>query len=236
MQWSDWSSDVCSSDLFILFLIAKPRSRLRFKKKFVAMDDILFNAAISANDRFFDENRDEILNLEQGTKGRNSTILHVAAKFGNVQIVKRVLDLKPSLLYKTNCEGNTALHIAAILGNVDTTKLLITFAKDKKVETGMELLWMQNQEKNTALHEAIRNYRYDIVELLIREDPGLALFTNNAEESPLFLAVDLRFYKIALHILEAVPNCSYGGRKGTNVLHAAVINRPKIGKYLQLYL
>uniref|UniRef100_A0A2N9EWA6 PGG domain-containing protein n=1 Tax=Fagus sylvatica TaxID=28930 RepID=A0A2N9EWA6_FAGSY len=203
--------------------------------------EVLFNNVISGNISFFEETRGEHFNLEQVTE-RGNSILHVAAKFGKLEIMKKVLDSQPSLLYMTNCKGNTALHIAAILGNVDTTKLLITSAKDKEVETRMELLRMQNQEKNTALHEAIRNYRYDIVELLIREDPGLALFTNNAEESPglalftnnaeespLFLAVDLRFYKIALHILEAVPNCSYGGRKGMNVLHAAVINRPKIG-------
>ena len=203
----------------------------RFKKKLVEMDvEVPFNNVISGNVSFFEETGREHFNLEQVTE-RGNSILHVAAKFGKVEIMEKVLDSQPSLLYMTNCKGNTALHIAAILGNVDTTKLLITSAKDKEVETKVELLRMQNQEKNTALHEAIRNYRYDIVELLIREDPGLALFTNNAEESPLFLAVDLRFHKIALHILEAVPNCSYGGRKGMNVLHAAVINRPKIGKY-----
>ncbi|GMY20761.1 transposable element gene [Fagus crenata] len=192
--------------------------------------EVLFNNIISGNVSFFEEStRREHFNLEQVIE-RGNSILHVAAKFGKLEIMKKVLNSQSSLLYMTNCKGNTALHIAAILGNVDTTKLLITSAKDKEVETRMELLRMQNQEKNIALHEAIRNYRYDIVELLSREDPGLALFTNNAEESPLFLVVDLRFYKIALHILEAVPNCSYGGRKGMNFLHAAVINRPKIGK------
>ena len=221
---------------------------LRFKKKLVAMDDGLFkqveiqeeigsidvglfNAVITGNVSFFEETGREHLNLEQVTE-RGNFILHVAAKFGKVEIMKKVLYLQPSLLYMKNCKGNTALHIVAILGSVDMTKLLITSAKEKDVETETELLRMQNQGKNTALHEAIRNCHNDIVELLIREDPGLALFTNNAEESPLFLAVDLKFYKIALHILEAVLNCSYGGRKGTNVLHAAVINRPKIGKFL----
>ena len=202
----------------------------RFKKKLVEMDvEVPFNNVISGNVSFFEETWGEHFNLKQVTE-RGNSILHVAAKFGKLEIMKMVLDSQPSLLYMTNCKGNTALHIAAILGNVGTTKLLITSAKNKEVETRMELLRMQNQEKNTALHEAIRNNRYGIVELLIREDPELALFTNNAEESPLFLVVDLRVYKIALHILDAILNCSYGGRKGMNVLLAAVINRPKIGK------
>ena len=92
------------------------------------------------------------------------------------------------------------------------------------------LLRMKNLEKNTAPHEAIRNDHYDIVELLIREDPELASFTNNFGESSLFLAVDWGFYKIPLHIIETVPECSYGGRNNMNVLHAAVI-RAQSSKY-----
>uniref|UniRef100_A0A2N9EX43 PGG domain-containing protein n=1 Tax=Fagus sylvatica TaxID=28930 RepID=A0A2N9EX43_FAGSY len=151
---------------------------------------------------------------------------------GKCRSWKRSSNLQPSLLDKTNGKGNTALHIAASLGYLDMTELLITFAD--KVEKKMELLKMQNLEKNTVLHEAIRNCHYHIVELLIRVDSSLALITNNAGESPLFLAVDRGFHQIALHILEAVPECAvpecYGGRKSMNVLHAAVISRAESGK------
>ena len=78
-----------------------------------------------------------------------------------------------------NCKGNTALHIAASLGHFDMTMCLITCAKDQEAVMKDLLLRMKNLEKNTAPHEAIRNDHYDIVELLIREDPELASFTNN---------------------------------------------------------
>ena len=132
-----------------------------------------------------------------------------------------------------NCKGNTALHIAASLGHFDMTMCLITCAKDQEAVMKDLLLRMKNLEKNIAPHEAIRNDHYDIVELLIREDPELASFTNNFGESPLFLAVDRGFYKIPLHIIETVPECSYGGRNNMNVLHAAVL-RYQTSKYLQL--
>ena len=135
-----------------------------------------------------------------------------------------------------NCKGNTALHIAASLGHFDMTKLLIMIANSQEVEMRKELLRKQNRENSTALHEAIKYNHYAIVELLIREDPGLTLFTNTYGESPLFLAVDRQFYRIALHIIETIAVCDYGGRKGKNVLHSAVINRAKSGNYLQLYL
>ena len=108
-------------------------------------------------------------------------------------MMEKVLDSKPSLLYMKNRKGNIALHIVASLGHIEMTRFLIAHAKvkhDQDVEVNMELLSMENHEKNTALQEAIRNYHCEILELLIREDPGLTLFTNNVGESPLFLVVD----------------------------------------------
>ena len=92
----------------------------------------------------------------------------------------------------------------------------------------------------SALHDVVRNGHFDIVELIIREHPRLTSLTNNAGESPLFLAVDRVFYKIALHILEEavnVPGCSYGGRNKMNLLHVAVIGtgQGKSNKYSQVY-
>ncbi|KAK7828283.1 hypothetical protein CFP56_030430 [Quercus suber] len=90
---------------------------------------------------------------------------------------------------------------------------------------------MGNLEKDTALHDAVRNDHFDIIELLIRELPRLTSLTNNAGESPLFLAVDRAFYKISPHILEEaanVPGCLYGGRNKMNVLHVAVIGTGQV--------
>ncbi|KAM3714697.1 hypothetical protein ACJW31_01G354000 [Castanea mollissima] len=184
------------------------------------MDTKLFNAAISGSG---------IGSMDSNILGqltaRGGSILHVAAKSGKVDlhIMEKVLDSKPSLLYMTNRKGNTALHIAASLGHTEMTRFLVARAKHQDVEVNMELLRMENHERNTALQEAVRNDHCEIVELLSREDPGLTLFTNNAGESPLFLAVDRGFYNIARCILKAVPDCSYGGRNNMNALHAAVI-------------
>ncbi|KAK8542972.1 hypothetical protein V6N12_015547 [Hibiscus sabdariffa] len=56
-----------------------------------------------------------------------------------------------------------------------------------------------------------------------KEDPGLTLITNDAGESPLFLAVDKRHVRIAQNILEVATDFSIKGRNNMNVLHAAVI-------------
>ena len=192
------------------------------------MDAELFNSAISGNEISYASNP------EQLTAGGTS-VLHVAAKSGNEHFMKKVLYRQPQLLCKTNSKGNTALHITASLGHSNTTKLLITSAEDQEAGMKMLLLGNQNLEQNTALHEAIRYDHYNIVELLIQKDSGLTLITNKAGESPLFLAVDRRFYKIAFHILDTLGDRlpSYKGRKSRNVLHAAAINDAKSGNYLE---
>ncbi|KAK7833512.1 ankyrin repeat-containing protein [Quercus suber] len=120
--------------------------------------------------------------------------------------MERVLDsLYPhSPLHETNCKGNTVLHIAASLGYLDVSELLITRAIDQEAEVKRLLLKAQNEEKNTALHLAVKHGHYDIVDLLIRKEPGLTSITNTAGESPLFLAVDRRFLKIALHFVRDI--------------------------------
>ena len=205
-------------------------------KKLIAMNTAkLFDAAISGNiNSFSGEIGDEaLISLDQWTPCRGNTILHAAAKSGKVRIMEILLNsLSPdSPLYTTNFKGNTALHIAASLGDFSMSKLLITCAsRDQEAEVKRLLLRAKNAEKNTALHLAVKHGLYDIVVLLITEDPGLTLITNNAGESPLFLAVDRGFFEIALRILE-IQECSDEGRKNLNVLHAAVI-RVEIGEYI----
>ncbi|KAM6546561.1 hypothetical protein CsatB_027297 [Cannabis sativa] len=87
------------------------------------------------------------------------------------------------------------------------------------------LLRKVNYEKeNTALHEAVINGHLEIAKRLIREDPTLTSLVNKAGESPLFLAVEGRFYEIASIILDTTfPDYSVLGRNGMTVMHAAVI-------------
>nr|POF21210.1 ankyrin repeat-containing protein itn1 [Quercus suber] len=165
-----------------------------------------------------------LISLDQWTPYRGNTILHAAAKSGKVQIMEIVLNsLSPhSPLYTTNFKGNTALHIAASLGDFYLSLLLITRAIYQGAEVKRLLLRAKNVEQDTALHLAVKHGHYDIVVLLITEDPGLTLITNDAGESPLFLAVDRGFFEIALRILE-IQECSDEGRNNMNVLHAAVM-------------
>ena len=152
-----------------------------------------------------------------------NTVLHIAVIYGKNDVAQQIIQKYPSLLYKTNKKGDTPLHIAASLGDLEMTKVLLECAEGQRdIEANTPLIKTLNREKDTALHVAVRNGYDQIVDLLIAKDGGLTSLTNNAGESPLFMAVDGGFDKIADSILQ-IPQCSYRGKKGMNVLHAAVI-------------
>ncbi|XP_048325903.1 uncharacterized protein LOC107412785 [Ziziphus jujuba] len=139
------------------------------------MDGVLYNAAING---LSDHNL--FVNVDKNrSHDQNNTILHIAAKSGNLQQHNIKEDHLLHFLYKQNNEGNTSLHIAAKLGHLDTIKILVEMARKTDVEQNKKLLTMENNEKDTALHEAVRHNHLEVVKLLIEEDPNLAFLVND---------------------------------------------------------
>ncbi|KAF3442508.1 hypothetical protein FNV43_RR16424 [Rhamnella rubrinervis] len=181
--------------------------------------------------------------VEQKTKCQENTILHVAAKSGNHKTAEKILYRQPSLVLQQNKKLDTPLHIAARLGYVDLSSTLIrhTNTQAQITESGIRHPFRKvNLLKNTALHEAVRHGHHSIVKLLIEQDRNLTSLTNEAGESPLFLAVDRRFHSIALYILETRPDSAFlPGRNGMTAMHAAVIGNKiveKLNKFLKRHL
>ncbi|KAI3465741.1 hypothetical protein Pfo_022404 [Paulownia fortunei] len=125
-----------------------------------------------------------------------NTFLHVAAKYGNEDIVTYIAAKDPSLVLNKNSNGETALHLAAKAGDGSMVKALVLIHKDLLVlnsQAGNEadennLLRAKNERGNTALHEALINGRDSISQYLIQEDPELSYYQNQEGESALYLA------------------------------------------------
>ncbi|XLS55745.1 hypothetical protein HN51_005500, partial [Arachis hypogaea] len=115
-------------------------------------------------------------------------------------------------------------------GHLAIVNLLIERAKGLllEIESGIgaekRLLRAETQENDAALHEAIRHCHYEIVEILLREEPELSNIANKAKETPLFLSSERGYTKIVSKILERVESPAYEGPNGRTALHAAVIN------------
>ncbi|KAK7300403.1 hypothetical protein RJT34_11247 [Clitoria ternatea] len=154
--------------------------------------------------------------LKETTSPVGNTVLHLAAWYGNDELVGVIVEKHPELLFSRNYRWETPLHVVARGGHISTVrKLLHIYAYRKRVDEKinmdefLELIKLGNNRRNNMLHEAImsgeRNIAIEIFQYL--EDQyntpnneggslspscynDLALHsTNKAHESVMCLAV-----------------------------------------------
>ncbi|HJD59182.1 MAG TPA: ankyrin repeat domain-containing protein, partial [Rickettsia endosymbiont of Omalisus fontisbellaquei] len=94
-----------------------------------------------------------------------STILHVAARGKNEQIVEMLLNKKPDLINIVARDGSTVLHYAAIGGNEQLAEMLLS----KKPE----LIDMVDKNSETVLHVAAKGGNEKLAEMLLNKKPDL---------------------------------------------------------------
>ncbi|PON97473.1 Transmembrane protein [Trema orientale] len=197
--------------------------------------------------------RDTVLSTETREKNSVLHVAVVGKQLGMVKKILHQLQsdhqYRP-LLHRQNSDGDTPLHLASRLGcleivavilnhhrkNIESTTnyyeddVLTRFWKQLVDREGSsfssppkEITSMANLEMDTALHVAVKSGCLSVVELLIHEDAKLALLTNGAGESPLFLAVERKCFDIARCLVDSAEEYSLAGRDGMNALHVAVV-------------
>ncbi|KAA8548744.1 hypothetical protein F0562_000428 [Nyssa sinensis] len=191
------------------------------------MEPAMYKAAIEGKteDIKLEVNKDKLDIIVSPYK---NTVLHIAALFGKTECLKNILATCPRIYDPLNSKGETPLHIAAREGHDEIVELLIKHANTHNYNgAAVPMLMQTNEDKDTVLHEAVRNCHTKLVELFNKEAPELSQLSNNAEETPLYLAAEKGLADIVRQILECQlkPNISpgYGGPYGRNALHAAVL-------------
>ena len=146
--------------------------------------------------------------------------------------VEEILEMCPPLLQQANVKGETPLHIAARYGRAAIVDVLIKRTRERAPQEDLEngvnyavqkMLEMTNNEKDTALHEAVRGNHLKVVERLIEEGKDFSYSQNDAGETPLYIAVERNYKKVAFHILKTCTSPAHDGPLGRTTLHAAVI-------------
>ncbi|RWR88248.1 protein ACCELERATED CELL DEATH 6-like protein [Cinnamomum micranthum f. kanehirae] len=168
---------------------------------------------------------------------QKNTALHIAVKFEQQEIVKRLIQLCTSLISQSNSKGDTPLHVAARTGRTDLTKLLtptlnLNLTKENLAleegdpvrQAGSVALRMRNLEGNNPIDEALKkSYGAVALHLLAFEERHeLAREVNVAGESLLYLAADAGLDKVVQKIIDS-GDYSTQGPDGQNPLHIAVI-------------
>ncbi|XXG69263.1 hypothetical protein AAC387_Pa06g2178 [Persea americana] len=168
---------------------------------------------------------------------RKNTMLHIAVKFEQQEIVQRMIKLCPSLISQPNSKGDTPLHLAARAGHLGVIKLLTPTLNlvegNPALEEGNSVrqaggvaLRMSNSEGSNPIHEALKKSHEQVALYLLAFEKrhGLARDVNMAGESLLYLAAEAGLDEVVKKIIDT-GDYSTRGPDGQNPLHIAVIKR-----------
>lgn len=181
--------------------------------------------------------------VERTLEGDN--ILHVAARKGHTQFIAVALQKVPVSVILTcqkNNMGENPLHVSAASGHLGVAKLLVGaykhFRQDvEAAKSKSSLLSLTIQEEGgvaaepwratdpsglTPLHKALTAGHEQLAIYLLEEDPELARFDNDRDESPLYLAAVFGHQNFAEKILTSSTLYSLTGPSGATPLHVAI--------------
>jgi ankyrin repeat protein len=156
------------------------------------------------------------------------TAAHIAAKYGNLGIVKYVLEKDPSIFKTKDDGGNTILFIAIANGHIDIVKYLMKIHRVNVHKRD------ERPNGNTPIHHAAEHGQLAILKYFMEEKHGEVDCTNNFKQPPVFLAVLNRHYPVIVYLAEE-RNADLGmiDHKNNNILYMAVnANDLSIIKYV----
>ncbi|GMI88938.1 hypothetical protein like AT1G07710 [Hibiscus trionum] len=154
--------------------------------------------------------------VNAGIKARNGfDSLHIAAKQGDLDILKVLLAEHPELAMTVDLSNTTALHTAATKGHIEIVKFLL--------EAGSSLATIARSNGKTPLHSAARNGHLDVVKALLASEPGIAQRTDKKGQTALHMAVKGQNLEVVEELIGVNPSLMINmvDTKGNTCLHIA---------------
>ncbi|XP_014497242.1 ankyrin repeat-containing protein At5g02620 [Vigna radiata var. radiata] len=164
---------------------------------------------------------------DAGIKARNGfDALHIAAKQGDLDVMKVLMESHPELSMTVDLSNTTALHTAAIQGHTEIVKFLL--------EAGSSLATIARSNGKTALHSAARNGHLAVVKALLEKEPAVATRIDKKGQTALHMAVKGQKLEVVEELIKADPSSTnMVDNKGNTALHIATRKgRSKIVKLL----
>ncbi|KAJ1297700.1 hypothetical protein BS78_01G396800 [Paspalum vaginatum] len=140
--------------------------------------------------------------------------LHIAAKQGDVDVVRELLQALPQLSMTVDASNTTALNTAATQGHMDVVRLLL------QADGSLALIARSNGK--TALHSAARNGHVEVVRALLEAEPSIALRTDKKGQTALHMAAKGTRLDLVDALLAAEPALlNQTDNKDNTALHIA---------------
>ncbi|XP_031247560.1 ankyrin repeat-containing protein At5g02620 [Pistacia vera] len=152
---------------------------------------------------------------DAGTRARNGfDAFHIAAKQGDLEILKVLLEAHPELAMTVDLSNTTALHTAAMQGHTEVVNFLL--------DAGSSLATIARSNGKTALHSAARNGHLEVLKALSAADPGIATRTDKKGQTALHMAVKGQNIEVVEELIKAEPSSvNMVDTKGNSPLHIA---------------
>lgn len=115
-------------------------------------------------------------------KARNGLdAFHIAAKQGDVEVVKVLMEALPELSMTFDQSNTTALHTAAEQGHIEVVNFLL--------QKNRNMITIRKSNLKTALHSCARKGHLEVVKALLNKEPELAIWTDKKGQTALHMAV-----------------------------------------------
>ncbi|KAL5581099.1 hypothetical protein UlMin_013541 [Ulmus minor] len=152
---------------------------------------------------------------DAGIKARNGfDAFHIAAKQGDLDVLKVLMEAHPELTMTVDMSNTTALHTAATQGHTEIVSLLL--------EAGSSIATIARSNGKTALHSAARNGHLVVVKALLGKEPVLATRIDKKGQTALHMAVKGQNLEVVEDLIKADPSSiNMVDNKGNTALHIA---------------
>nr|GMD34932.1 ankyrin repeat-containing protein At5g02620-like [Ipomoea batatas] len=150
-----------------------------------------------------------------GLKARNGfDAFHVAAKQGDVEMMRVLLEAFPQLLVTFDQSNTTALHTAAAQGHIEAVNFLL--------ETNSSLAAIPRNNGKTALHASARNGHVEVVKALLSKEHRIATWSDKKGQTALHMAVKGQSVEVVNELVVSEESlATMVDAKGNTALHIA---------------
>ncbi|CAN8311568.1 unnamed protein product [Cochlearia groenlandica] len=149
-------------------------------------------------------------------KARNGfDAFHIAAKQGDLDVLKVLAEAHTELAMTVDLMNTTALHTAATQGHTEVVNFLLAL--------GSSLAGIAKSNGKTALHSASRNGHVKVVKaLLAATEPGISIRTDKKGQTALHMAVKGTNVEVVEELIKANrSSINIADTKGNTALHIA---------------
>ncbi|KAM3747558.1 hypothetical protein ACB098_05G044100 [Castanea mollissima] len=174
--------------------------------------------AIAKNDQksFVDLVQENENFLEQRTGGSKGTVLHLASRFGHIELVIEILKLRPMVSAENN-KLETPLHEACRRGHTEVLKLLL--------ENNPWAACKLNADNQSAFFIACSHGHVDMVRLLLNQSWLTGLEDEGFDQTCLHVAASRGHTDVVRELLHVFPDLAWKvDRNGYSPLHHACIS------------